>query len=149
MDPALRGGLVAELLGSFAVVYFGAGAVCVNYLTAGQPPGAAPVHALQPGLVGVALAQGLIVAAALAVTVRHSGGFLNPAVTLMLWVFNRLDTKRTAVFLGAQLACAVLAGACLRFTCEDALLPEARGGTPRLNATAFPTLATPRIVAGP
>src|SRR5262245_20543902 len=103
MDATLRRGVVAELLGTFALVYFATGAVCVNFLTTtGQQPGGAPLHALQPGLVGYALAQGLIYAAILAVTVRLSGGFLNPAVTLMLWVFNRLDNRRTGFFVIAQ-----------------------------------------------
>jgi MIP family channel proteins len=143
--------VAAELLGTFAVVYFGAGAVCVNVLTtaANQSPAAAGVTALQPGLVGVALAQGLIYAAALAVTVRLSGGFLNPAVTLMLWVFNRLDNKRTGYFLLAQLAGAILAGACLRFTFADEVLRSSRIGTPHLNIPlAFPELTTAAILAG-
>jgi MIP family channel proteins len=150
MDAILRRGVAAELLGTFAVVYFSAGAVCVNVLTtaANQTPATAGVTALQPGLVGVALAQGLIVAAALAVTVRLSGGFLNPAVTLMLWVFNRLDNKRTGLFLLAQLAGAILAGACLRFTFAEAVLRDSRVGTPHLQPLAFPDLATAAIVAG-
>jgi glycerol uptake facilitator-like aquaporin len=139
MDATLRRGLVSELLGTFAVVYFSAGAVCVNFLTTtGTQPVAAPLHALQPGLIGIALASGLIVAAALAVTVPLSGGFLNPAITLMLWVFNRLDNKRTALFLAAQLAGALLAGACLRSTFDDAVLRQSRIGTPHLNALAYP-----------
>lgn len=147
MDPTLRRGLAAELLGTFAIVYFGAGAVCVNYL-AGQQPDNPALQALQPGLVGLALAQGLIVAAVLAVTVRLSGGFLNPAITLMLWVFNRLDNRRTALLLAAQLIGGLLAGACLRVTFDDAVLRAARLGTPHINPQAFPTLEIKTIIAG-
>jgi aquaporin Z len=138
MDTALRRGLGAEFLGTFAVVYFSAGAVCVNYLTTtGTQPIVSGLHAEQPGLIGIALAQGLTVAAALAVTIRLSGGYLNPAITLMLWVFNRLDTRRTGVFLAAQVAGAVFAGGCLRFTFADEVLLEARMGTPHLNHFTF------------
>jgi glycerol uptake facilitator protein len=140
MDTILRRGMVAELLGTFALVYFGAGAVCVNYLAStAQTPLPGTVNAMQPGLLGVALAQGLIFAAVLAVTARVSGSYLNPAVTLMLWVFNRLDNKRMAVFLSAQLAGGLLAGASLRFTFEESVLREARMGTPHLNPLAFPS----------
>jgi glycerol uptake facilitator protein len=150
MDSNLRRGLVAEGLGTFAVVYFSAGAVCVNYLTTpgAQHPSSSPLVALQPGLVGVALAHGLIFAAALAVTVRLSGGFLNPAITLMLWVFNRLDSKRTACFLVVQLAAALLAGACLRYTFTDEVLREARMGCPHLNNNAFEKIDFKAIAAG-
>src|SRR5579862_250406 len=148
MDTTIRRGMAAELLGTFAVVYFSAGAVCVNFLTAtGTTP--SPLHAQQPGLIGVALAQGLTLAAALAVTVKVSGGFLNPAITLMLWVFNRLDNRRTVLFLFAQLAGAVIAGACLRFTFADTVLHEARMGTPHLNPLTFGSIrAAGAIVAG-
>jgi MIP family channel proteins len=151
MDTTLRRGLVAELLGTFVVVYCSAGAVIANYLpvAAGSQPGNHPLHALQPGLVGVAVAQGLIFAAALAVTVRLSGGFLNPAVTLMLWVFNRLDNQRTGLFLAAQLVGALLAGTCLRYTFEDSVLLESHVGTPHLNPLAFPSgPQTASVVAG-
>jgi len=145
MDTTLRRGLVAELLGTFAVVYFSAGAVCANYPLTEVGQSVALGH---PGLIGVALAHGLTMAAALAVTVRLSGGFLNPAITLMLWVFNRLDSKRTGLLLAAQLAGAVLAGACLRFTFDDAVLREAHFGTPHLNPAVFRRLEAGTILAG-
>ena len=149
MDTTLRRGLVAELLGTFAVVYFAAGAVCVNALTAsGGQPNLSPLQNLQPGLVGIALAQGFILAGALAVTIRLSGGYLNPAVTLMLWVFNRLDNKRTALLLVSQVIGAVLAGACLRFTFDDGVLREAHLGTPHLSMAAFRKIDTSTILAG-
>ncbi len=150
MDQNLRRAYLIELLGTFAVVYFSAGVVCVNYMTtpSGQEPGTAPLIGQQPGLVGIALAQGLIFAAALAVTVPLSGGFLNPAVSLMLWVFNRLDNARASWLIGAQVVGAALAGACLRFTFSDTVLHGARVGTPHLNPLVYPDITVAALVAG-
>ena len=149
MDIDLRRGLVAEGLGTFAIVYFSAGVVCINHLTTPGPgPAAAPLHGQQPGLVGISLAYGLITAATLAVTIRLSGGFLNPAITLMLWVFNRLDNKRTAAFLLVQLGAALLAGACVRYTFDADVLRDARLGTPHISMAAFRSIDFATIVAG-
>src|SRR5437773_4926819 len=137
MDKTLWRTYLIELVGTFALVYFGAGVVCVNHMTLptkyanaktrvnySESGGNEPLtmYGHQPGLVGVALAQGFILAALLAVTLPLSGGYLNPAVTLMLWVFNRLDNTRTWWFIGAQLLGGVLAGVCLRYTFAEALL---------------------------
>jgi MIP family channel proteins len=150
MNTALRRGIGAEFLGTFAVVYFSAGAVCVNFLTTtGPEPQMSALHAQQPGLIGVALAAGLSFAAALAVTMRLSGGYLNPAITLTLWVFNRLDSRRMAIFLAAQLAGSIMAGTALRFTFADTVLQESRVGTPHLNQFAFGnSLGAGNILAG-
>src|SRR5437660_1450633 len=127
MDKNLRRAYLIELLGTFALVYFSAGVVCVNHLTTpgNQEIRSAALLPYQPGLVGIALAQGLILAALLTVTVPLSGGYLNPAVALMLWVFNRLDHVRLSWLIGAQILGAVLAGLCLRFTFEESLLVTA------------------------
>jgi glycerol uptake facilitator protein len=150
MDSNLRRAYLIELIGTFALVYISAGVVCVNYMTtlSGQQPGTASLLGHQPGLVGIALAQGLILAAALAVTVPLSGGYLNPAITLMLWVFNRLDHRRTAWFVGAQAVGAALAGFCLRQTFTASVLGEARVGTPHLNPLVYPDLTFAALAAG-
>ncbi len=141
---------VVELLGTFAVVFVAAGMVCVNRTT--QPPDqAAATTALlgqYPGLVGLALAQGFILAAALAATMHVSGGFLNPAITVMLWVFNRLESSRAAGLLVAQLLGGLLAGLCLRCTFETAILADARLGTPHLNPLSYPSLQWPSLLSG-
>src|SRR5437868_13208789 len=114
MDEKILRALMAELTGTFALVFVSAGAVCVNEM-----------GGLQPGSVSIALAAGLIYAAALAVTLPIAGGYLNPAVTLMLWVFKRLDGVRTAGFIFAQALGAVIAALLLRFILpfrEDALV---------------------------
>lgn len=152
MDKTLWRAYCIELVGTFALVYFGAGVVCVNHLTtpANAPPiqgtysesaGKEPLtlYGHQPGLVGIALAQGLILVVLLAVTLPLSGGYLNPAITLMLWVFNRLDNKRTWWFIGAQVLGAFLAGMCLRYTFDVELLKQVRMGTPHLNPLVYKT----------
>lgn len=129
MDKNLRSAL-AELIGTFAFVFLSAGTVCVYhlYLHPTQP---------QPGLVGIALAAGFIMAVALSATVNVSGGYLNPAVTLMLWVFKRLDGAKACWLIGAQLLGTMLAGLVLRLIFHDGVLRSARFGTPHLNLPAF------------
>ncbi len=132
---------VAELIGTFALVFLGAGTVCSSQFSIGkdQP---------QPYLVGIALAEGLILAAAVSATMNVSGGYLNPAVTLMLWVFRRLEGFKTCALIAAQLLGAILAGFCLRLIYNDSVFHPAHLGTPHLNVPAFggeagsePTLA--------
>jgi glycerol uptake facilitator-like aquaporin len=150
MDRSLARAYLVELIGVFALVYFGAGIVCVNQLTdpPRTPPGTAVLHGQQPGLVGIALAQGLILAVGLAITMHFSGGFLNPAITIMLWVFNRLDSTRAVWLVGAQLVGAIVGGYCLARTFDPALVREARLGTPHLNALAFDAVGLHELVTG-
>jgi aquaporin Z len=121
---------IAEAIGTFMLVLFCAGTICTNSLTTGtgQP---------QPLLVGIALAQGFILAVALATTVPVAGGYLNPVVTFTLWVFRRLDGQRACWFLGAQVVGAVLAGAMIRSLFTDTVLHDARFGAPHLNLQLF------------
>jgi glycerol uptake facilitator-like aquaporin len=114
--------------------------------TAGKEP--LTLYGHQPGLVGVALAQGFILAALLAVTLPLSGGYLNPAITLMLWVFNRLDNRRTWWFIGAQILGGVLAGLCLRYTFDLKLLNEVRMGAPHLNPLVYKVGDRGSLIAG-
>jgi aquaporin Z len=129
MDSNLRA-YVAELIGTFALVFLGAGVVCTSKLADLAGPN-------QPYLVGIALAQGFILAAALSATAPLAGGFLNPAVALMLWVYKRLAGGRALGLIAAQLLGAVLAGLVLRVTYSEAVLGEAGLGTPHLNLPAW------------
>jgi glycerol uptake facilitator-like aquaporin len=163
MDKNLTRVFIIELIGTFALVYLSAGAVCVNQVTtvhpvpekkgsdsksATAPPkegvnaGLTPLTGHQPGVVGIALAAGLTLGVALAATVPLSGGYLNPAITLMLWVFNRIDTKRMSRLIIAQLLGAVLAGACVRWTFAEEVLRLAHFGTPHLNELTFDRIGT-------
>ena len=131
MTPNLRAA-VAEFVGTFALVLLTSGTVIADGI---------PALSNQSGFgkLGIALAAGIAYAAILAVTVRQSGGFLNPAVTVTLWVFQRIENYRGLYLVAAQLLGAAFAGLALRglfFINENALL-DTRMGVPHLNLKAF------------
>jgi glycerol uptake facilitator-like aquaporin len=66
--------LTAEFLGTFALIFFGAGAVCVDFHL--RNSGSAL------GLLGIALAHGMALAAMVSAFGAVSGGHFNPAVTI-------------------------------------------------------------------
>ena len=152
---------LVELIGVFGVVFFSAGVVCVNQMTsqdrAAQEaeesrPSSRPVPPVtlhQPGLFGVALAQGTILAVLLAVTVPVTGGYLNPAVTITQWAFGRTGSKRAGALLVAQLAGSALAATALRLVFKLDVLQAAEFGAPHINSRAYPALLTQyTIIAG-
>jgi glycerol uptake facilitator-like aquaporin len=125
---------LAEFAGTFAWVFLSAAVVLAE-------AAATVLGSPRPGLVGIALVVGLAYAGLLAVTVPLSGGFLNPAVTLALWVFHRLDSGRAVALAAVQFAGAAVAGLAVRALVnlrEDALI-AARLGTPHVNLDAFGT----------
>src|SRR5712664_4815542 len=87
---------VAEFLGTFALVFFGAGSICADrYL---QTSGGAI------GLLGIGLAHGLAIAIMVSALGHISGGHFNPAVSIGLWVTKRISTVDTILYWAAQLA---------------------------------------------
>src|SRR4051794_8450593 len=131
MDKQLRS-CFRELLGTFVLTFLGAPAVCVDHLN--SQTGQATL-----GAVGVALAQGLGIAVGLALAVPHETGYLNPAVTLTLWVYKRLEGKQAVLLIASQFLGAALAGALVRlaFAGNDLVLGAARVGTPHVNLRAW------------
>lgn len=111
----------AELVGTFALVFIGAGAT----VTSG----------FGLDLTGVAIAHGLVLGAMVSVTAPLGAGMLNPAVAIGLWVAGRLSTARTIVVIAAQLVGAVAGGFLLRSLVPDTAFSAASGGTPVVAST--------------
>jgi MIP family channel proteins len=95
--PSLLRRCAAELLGTFALVTIGAGAVMV----------AARTHAF--GQSGIALAFGLAVTLIVASSGHLGGAHVNPAVTIGFWSVGRFRRADVMPYLLAQCTGAVLA----------------------------------------
>ena len=91
--------LVAEFIGTFALVFIGAGAVALGV----------------GGLVGAALAHGLTLLVFAYAYGHISGAHVNPAVTLGLWVAREIKTASAAAYILVQLLGGILAGYTLSF----------------------------------
>ena len=123
--------LVAEFLATLALVFIGAGSVVVDAMTGGEV-----------GLVGVALAHGVVLSVMVTITMPISGGHVNPAVTFGLWLARKIDARRAGLYVVAQLAGAVAGAFLLR-----ALFPVGAGdatswGLPRIS----PYISFPQAV---
>lgn len=150
MEHDLRRGCLLEFVGSFGLVYFAGGVVCVNHLATalGQQTSQAALTGLQPGLLGVAFAYGMITAVLLVLFAAGSTGYANPAITLMLWVFGRLETRRTGPLLAAQLAGSLAAAGLLALSFERGVLQSAHVATPHLSSQAYPDLQRITLFTG-
>jgi len=80
--------LVAEFIGTFALILIGAGAAALWI----------------GGLVGVALAHGLVIVAFAYAYGHISGTHLNPAVTLGVWLAGKIAPGRALAYMAVQLA---------------------------------------------
>jgi len=94
--------LVAEGVGTFALVFAGAGAIVVNART----------HAL--GHVGVAITFGLVIMVMIYAVGHVSGAHFNPAVTFAFALTRHFPWTRAVAYWGAQVAGALLAAVLLR-----------------------------------
>jgi len=95
---------VAEIVGTFALVFCGTGAMVID-----KESGGAVSH------VGVAITFGLIVMSMIYALGDISGAHLNPAVSIAFVVAGRLPVKNLAFYMASQLAGALLASGVLRF----------------------------------
>jgi aquaporin NIP len=94
--------LVAELIGTFALVFAGCGAIMVD-----QKTGAL-------GHIGVAITFGLVIMAMIYAAGHVSGAHLNPAVTFSFAISRHFPRRQVPLYWGAQLAGALIAATVLR-----------------------------------
>jgi MIP family channel proteins len=105
--PELPRALVAEAIGTFALVFAGCGAIMVD----------AETHAL--GHVGVSLTFGLVIMAMIYAVGHVSGAHFNGAVTFAFALTRHFPWTRAASYWLAQLAGALAAAALLRGSLGD------------------------------
>ena len=101
-ERGLLRALVAEAIGTFALVFAGAGAVMVD----------AKTHAL--GHVGVAITFGLVIMAMIYAVGHVSGAHFNAAVTFAFALTRHFPWSRAVAYWAAQLTGALVAAALLR-----------------------------------
>lgn len=84
-------------------------------------------------LLVAAFANGLGLAMAVSLTLKVSGGALNPAVAVGLWVGRKLKTKDAVLYIVAELVGAIGAGAALVASFPSALGNGVNWGAPTLS----------------
>jgi MIP family channel proteins len=122
----------AELIGTFALVFAGTGAIVID-----EAGGGAVTH------VGVALTFGLIVLAMIYTVGDISGAHLNPAVTLGFWFSGRFAGREVLPYIVSQCAGAVAASGVLRFLFpQNALLGTTHPAGPAVQSFVLEILLT-------
>lgn len=91
--------LLAEAIGTFALILIGAGAVCTDAFTGGKI-----------GVTGIAFAHGLTILVMVYAFGYISGTHINPAVSLGLFISKKLSALEFAAYVAAQLVGAGIAG---------------------------------------
>jgi glycerol uptake facilitator protein len=109
---------LAELVGTFLLVFFGAGSAAITLMIARGTSPPSPPNPFNIGIgalggLGDWFAIGMAFAIAIAASIyalgRISGAHLNPAVTIALWATKRFPTADVGPYIAAQLVGAALA----------------------------------------
>jgi aquaporin NIP len=95
---------LAEIIGTFALVFCGTGAIIINQESAGMI-----THS------GIAITFGLIVAAMIYTLGDISGAHLNPAVTFAFWIAKMFPAKEVIPYILSQTTGAFIASFTLHY----------------------------------
>ncbi len=135
--------LAAEFVGTFALIFFGAGSICADQFLRSSSNGQIGL-----GLLGVALAHGLAFGIMVTSLGHISGGHFNPAITIGFWVTRKISTFDTVAYWIAQLAGGVAAAYLLRRLPVDVWgpvqlgTPDLASGISRANGMIFEAVMT-------
>lgn len=113
--------LVAEFIGTFTLIFIGAGSICLNEMTHGGV-----------GLLGIAAAHGLAIAVMVTSLAQVSGGKFNPAISLGLFASGKQSLLPTIYEIGAQLLGAIVGALFLKLIFPAEAANVVALGTPSL-----------------
>ena len=113
MDRDWASRALAEFVGTFTLVFLGAGSIIVGERTLGE----------------IAFAHGLAIAVMVSAVGHISGAHFNPAVTLAVWLRGRSTAAEVPFYMASQVAGAVVAALVVLFL-KGAPAPSAAGPDP-------------------
>lgn len=112
---------VAEFIGTFGLIFMGAGSIIMTAYAAGAS-----------NLIGIAFAHGLAIALGVAATGHISGGHLNPAVTAAFMATRRIGGGLGIAYIVSQLLGGFVAALFLRGFFPTEAVAKVSLGTPSL-----------------
>ncbi|HEX5167452.1 MAG TPA: aquaporin [Thermomicrobiales bacterium] len=124
-DFELTRQLIVEFIGTFALMFFGGGAIIV---TAAEGLGA------NAGLLVVALAHGLAIGLMVAAAGHISGGLYNPALTVGLMVTGRMPSVRGVAYIVTQCVGSLIAALALKAIFDASQIDAVKLGVPLVGA---------------
>ena len=122
MERTMAERLVAEFVGTFTLIFIGAGSVVM--ITAF---GVGPV-----GIIGIALAHGLAIATMVTAVGHVSGGHFNPAVTIGAWITQKIKSKDAVGYIVTQLAAGTFGALMLRACLPKRVISQFNYGVPEV-----------------
>ncbi|MEA2684267.1 MAG: aquaporin [Chloroflexota bacterium] len=122
--------LTAEFLGTFALTFFGAGAICADALLRTTPAGVLPFGPADLLLVATAHAMALGV---MVTGLGHiSGAHFNPAVTFAAAMARKIEPVLAVLYVVTQLVGGLVAALLLRYVFPEAVTKVVNLGAPTL-----------------
>ncbi|HYQ95434.1 MAG TPA: MIP/aquaporin family protein [Candidatus Eisenbacteria bacterium] len=118
---------LAETIGTFGLIFFGAGAIMQQQATQSV------------GTTGIAVAHGLAILIGVYAFGHISGGHFNPAVSFGFWVTRRIGLRKMLAYWIAQLLGASLAAAILSWVYQGGPV-DVHLGTPAIDPTIGPKM---------
>lgn len=121
---------VAEFVGTFALIFVGAGSIVAVVGGPGAPGGRGSI------LLTIALAHGLVIAVMVSAVGHVSGGHFNPAVTIGAWVTQKIRGGDAVVYVLVQLVGGIAGAGLLRVALPEQLWISVSLGTPVLGVVS-------------
>jgi aquaporin TIP len=119
--------LLAEFIGTFAFVITSVGTITADHMLAGRL-----------GPLAIALASGISLAAMMSATAAVSGGHLNPAFTLGVFLARKIDRATAVSYIFSQCLGALVAMLILQFAMPTVSLAAVWFGTPKIGLYISP-----------
>jgi len=117
--------LLAEFIGTFFLVFFSIGAICIDASLHSSGTGSL-------GPIGIALVRGLAFAISIYVLVHVSGAHFNPAITIGCWVTRKLGSISALFYCVAQILGAIVAARTVAQFVPEQVWRSVLMGTPDL-----------------
>lgn len=120
MERTMAERLVAEFVGTFTLIFIGAGSII-----AATTFGVGSV-----GIIGIAIAHGLAIGTMVTAVGHVSGAHFNPAVTIGAWITQKIKTKDAIGYIFIQLVAGTAGALLLRACLPKRVVEQAAYGVP-------------------